>query len=178
MGDQVEAARRQAFQQLQPVCSSLLLTRGDASAMSDGLDELLQRLQTISPAGLQACSDYVLFPLLFIADSVQICRSAKGGAPSCLSCCLTLSSNVVDMNGAVGAGISAAPLSVPAASSDRVAEQALACCRAVLEHSAVTHAARFHELLQRISAVAALHRSSATEEVNFFLKAHCWGMFL
>ena len=66
----------------------------------------------------------------------------------------------------MGAGTPAAQLSVPAAASDRVAEQALACCAAVLARSAVTHADRFHELLQRISAVAALDRASATEEVG------------
>ena len=91
MGDQqAEAARRQAFEQLQPICSQLLSKRGDASAMSSCLDELLQRLQTISPAGLQACGDYVLFPLLFITDSIHLGRSAKGRDSRPLSCVVPL----------------------------------------------------------------------------------------
>lgn len=83
-----EAARRLVFKQLQPLCSSLLLHRSDAQALSGALLELFALLQTVDEAGLLDCSDYSLFPLLFIVDSTYALRNETGKyalADACLT---------------------------------------------------------------------------------------------
>ncbi|KAK9820989.1 hypothetical protein WJX81_002818 [Elliptochloris bilobata] len=68
------------------------------------LERLEEVLPSVEPAGMAACVDYVLFPLLFTVDSAALLRAPEppGGA------------------------VPRAP-AVPAASSDRVAERALRC---------------------------------------------------
>jgi hypothetical protein len=61
-------------------------------------------LESVGPAGLQGCWDYVSFPLLLLLDSVQQSRQE-------------------------GAAAAAGQLPVPAAKSDRVAEAALRCIK-------------------------------------------------
>ena len=61
------------------MCSQLLVKRTDAGGMQECLNVLAAELQSIDRAGLQACTDYVLFPLLFIVDSVHAFR----GVPIC-----------------------------------------------------------------------------------------------
>ena len=58
------------------MCSQLLIKRADAAAMQQRLQNLEHELQAIDRAGLQACTDYVLFPLLFIIDSIHASRGA------------------------------------------------------------------------------------------------------
>lgn len=178
MASSVESARRQAFTKLQPVCSQLLQMRADAAAMAERLDELLLILQTTSQAGLQACGDYVLFPLLFIVDSISILRSAPGAAmlhpvhlhPAQVAPRIETERGLSGGTGNAGAATPPAA-SVPAASSDRVAEQALACCRAVLEAHAVADEQQCMDLLQRFSSVVALSRAFAAEEVMAYVAA-------
>ena len=54
----------------------------------------------------------------------------------------------------------------PAAKSDQVAEQGLACCWTLLTRCPVTSPTQLINLLQRFGAVAALPRRTATEEVS------------
>ena len=58
------------FQQLQPVCSLLLKHRADAASLGGDLQRLQHLLAAAEPVGLAGCMDYVLFPLLFGADSI------------------------------------------------------------------------------------------------------------
>ena len=73
-----EAERRQAFTRLQPICSSLLQDRTNASTVLQHLDALRRTLEDISDRGLRGCSEYVLFPLLLLVDSVAASRLSEG----------------------------------------------------------------------------------------------------
>jgi hypothetical protein len=99
--------RQQAFQALRPVCAGLLQLRSSPDELRASLQHLDGVLAQVSPAGLQACWDYVCFPLLLLVDSVQQCRQGDGAA----------------------AAAAAQELPVPAARSDRVAEAALSCVK-------------------------------------------------
>lgn len=71
-------SRRVTFQQLQPICSCLLQHRSDARELSNALRDLNALLQTVDGAGLLGCSDYVLYPLLFIVESIYVSRNKPG----------------------------------------------------------------------------------------------------
>jgi hypothetical protein len=80
-GLSVDARRtlaQEAFSQLRPVCAPLLLDRNDRSVLSGRLKELHEVLERLGPAGLQGCMDYVLYPLMFVVDSIPITRGAPG----------------------------------------------------------------------------------------------------
>ncbi len=74
----METARRVAFQQLRPLCSCLMQHRNDVPELSDALRKMDARLHALDRDGLQGCSDYVLFPLLFIVDSIYAVRNESG----------------------------------------------------------------------------------------------------
>ncbi|CAL8470133.1 g9675 [Coccomyxa elongata] len=136
-------SRRVTFQQLQPICSCLLQHRSDARELSNALRDLNALLQTVDGVGLLGCSDYVLYPLLFIVDSIYVSRNKPDGPAD-----------------------AAAVPPVPAAKSDKVAELALSCCKTLLERCPPPDRERVLELLHRIGAVAALKREAAAEEVR------------
>jgi hypothetical protein len=76
------AEQRRAFARLQPACAPLLALRGEPGALAAGLQRLAAALPGVSRAGLAACADYVLFPLLFVVDSAALLRApAAPGAP-------------------------------------------------------------------------------------------------
>ena len=68
------SAKHAAFARLKPVCSALLELRQDVKGLAAKLSELLSILTTEDPQGLQACTDYVLFPLLMIVDAAVLSR--------------------------------------------------------------------------------------------------------
>lgn len=74
----VEPARRLVFEQLQPLCSCLLQHRNDVRELSKALNDLSSLLCTLNVEGLRGCSNYVLFPLLFIVDSTYASRNKAG----------------------------------------------------------------------------------------------------
>ena len=76
MPDEIE--RRLAFTRLQPICSSLLQDRTNASIVLQHLDALRTTLKDVSDKGLRGCSEYVLFPLLLVVDSVAVSRLSEG----------------------------------------------------------------------------------------------------
>ena len=76
MPDEVE--RRLAFTRLQPVCSNLLQDRTSASTVLQHLDALRTTLEDVSDKGLRGCSEYVLFPLLLLVDSIAVSRLSEG----------------------------------------------------------------------------------------------------
>ena len=93
MGD----LRQATFRQLRPRCAKLLPLRSSTTELATELKELRALLSSASPVGLAGCLEYILFPLLFIVDS--IC-AVRGGSPpgskqplsvlirlGCCSCC-------------------------------------------------------------------------------------------
>lgn len=68
------SAKHAAFARLKPVCSALLELRQDGKGLAAKLRELLSIVTTEDPQGLQACKDYVLFPLLMIVDAAVLSR--------------------------------------------------------------------------------------------------------
>jgi len=76
------AEQRRAFARLQPVCAPLLALRSEPGALAAGLQRLAAALPGVGRAGLAACADYVLFPLLFVVDSAALLRApAPPGVP-------------------------------------------------------------------------------------------------
>ena len=83
MSDQGRQGQEKAlvFQQLQPVCSVLLRHRADAESLERDLQRLQHLLAAAEPVGLIGCMDYVLFPLLFGADSIVAKRKQGKYSP-------------------------------------------------------------------------------------------------
>ncbi len=75
----MENLRQATFRELRPICAQLLPLRTSCTALTALLEKLLAVLNTTSPVGLASCLDYVLFPLLFLVDS--ICAVRGGAAP-------------------------------------------------------------------------------------------------
>lgn len=92
--------------------------------------------------GLEACMDYVLFPLLIASDSIVATRQPSSQAPA-----------------------GQAP-ALPALKSDRAAELALSCLEALLRRCPGAAGAQTVALLNRLSAVVMLPASSTSEEVS------------
>ena len=111
------ARRHEAFQKLRPVCSVLLQQRSSASHLHEGLTALHSLLESIDPIGLSGCTDYVLFPLMLIIDSVAPSRQKQA------------STGTVASDPAVSPpsthGEEPGEAAVPAAKSDKVAEAAM-----------------------------------------------------
>lgn len=78
MTSQNNERKRAVFQQLQPVCSKLLEQRHDAPSMVQQLNALSTALADVDKLGLRGCFDYVLFPILFLIDSILALRSKAG----------------------------------------------------------------------------------------------------
>ena len=113
--DALAAARRhEAFQKLRPVCSVLLQQRSSASHLHEGLTALHSLLESIDPKGLSGCTDYVLFPLMLIIDSVAPSRQKQASADT------VASDPSVSTHGE-----EPGEAAVPAAKSDKVAEAAM-----------------------------------------------------
>lgn len=75
MGNQ----RQAVFQQLRPICAQLLPLRATAGKLTRELETLRRVVESANPKGLAGCLEYVLFPLLFLVDS--ICTTRRGSAP-------------------------------------------------------------------------------------------------
>lgn len=70
--------RRVAFSRLQPICSRLLQDRTNAGSVVQYLGALRDALNETSNKGLKGCSDYILFPLMLLVDSVVVSRVSSG----------------------------------------------------------------------------------------------------
>ena len=95
--------------------------------------------------GLEACVDYILFPLLIASDSIAATRQPSSQTPA-------------DREPAL-----------PALKSDRTAELALSCLEALLRRCPGAAGAQTVALLNRFSAVVMLPASSTSEEVSLQL---------
>ena len=80
MGD----LRQAAFQKLRPICAQLLPLRSSAGKLAKELDDLHAAIHSADPEGLASCLEYVLFPLLFLIDSICATRNASIPEGQCL----------------------------------------------------------------------------------------------
>lgn len=65
------------FQQLKPICSQLLQLKHDAKLLGEKLRILHRILKEADRDGLQACKDYVLFPLSILLDAIVAHRGGQ-----------------------------------------------------------------------------------------------------
>lgn len=104
-------------------------------------------LHEASQLGLQQCQDYALFPLLMMLDAIAATRQAIGTQQA-------------------QQGEAAGATAVPAMSSDRAAEAALACMLCLLRRCACQSGDSLLGLLRRLAAVLELPVGSASEEIR------------
>ncbi|KAK9808680.1 hypothetical protein WJX72_001826 [[Myrmecia] bisecta] len=104
-------------------------------------------------APIAGCTDYVLFPLLFIVDSVALTHQPPGARrPPAAG----------DQTSPQGE----AAIPIPAAKSDRVAERVLQCIEVVVRRCTMDSGDQMIQLLERIAVVAGLPVDRAAEEVR------------
>ncbi|KAG0557818.1 hypothetical protein KC19_11G159100 [Ceratodon purpureus] len=132
----VKQAARRTFAALRPVCIKLLET---VTTQPDACAELLIALQgvvrTEPVAGLQACLDYLLFPLVMLLDAAVACREKKG----------------VEGHRRLNVG-------------DKVAEGVVVCLRAVLEKCPCQSVSQMTTLIGKLTKAALLSPVEASEE--------------
>lgn len=165
------AARSRVFQTLRPLCARLMQLCSEPEALHSALGELAAVLPALEPAGLQACLDYVAFPLTAILASVAAARQAPSSGGSHPGGGASLQSGM--RGGTAAAGKEALPavpppaeLAVPAARSDRAAEAVLSCLHALLAHCALCEADQLVGVAQRLLPLVALPRAAGGEEVR------------
>ena len=95
-------------------------------------------LQGCSPSGLQGCIDYVMFPLLMMLDSIASTRQRVDGEPE----------------------TGATAVALPAMSSDRAAEAAVACLRCLLQRCSLQAGESLVAMLSRLAAILQLPTTS------------------
>ena len=70
----MHAEKSIAFQKLRPICSQLLQIKQDSKLLTRELMILHDVVVSTSKMGLQACRDYMLFPLFILLDAVVSCQ--------------------------------------------------------------------------------------------------------
>ncbi|KAF6264998.1 hypothetical protein COO60DRAFT_1187513 [Scenedesmus sp. NREL 46B-D3] len=152
-GPAAAEAKAQVFAQLKPICSQLLFLRGEPQLLQEKLDALALAVTAAHPTGLQACFDYVMYPLMFMLESVAAARTPASSSSSSSSS----SSN---------AGARAAAVTVPAMKNDLAAEAALQCVLALLLRVRELEQDQVLAVLQGAAGVLALPPGTATEEMR------------
>lgn len=126
---------------------------------------LREALGEVSAEGLALCADYVLFPLHMMLEAIAATRqpspsSAAGGKGQ---------QQPPPQGPAAAAGDAAAAgalMVLPAMSSDRAAEAALACVLSVLRRCPSPSGDGLLALLRRLAAVLELPQGAASEEIR------------
>jgi hypothetical protein len=144
-GPAAAEAKARVFAQLKPLCSQLLFLRAEPQQLQQKLDSLAAAVTTADPAGLQACFDYVTYPLLFMLESVAAARSPASSSE---------------------ARAGAAAVTVPAMKNDRAAEAALQCVVALLQRVQGLEQDQLLPVLKAAAGLLALPAGAATEEVR------------
>lgn len=127
---------------------------------------LQEALREVSAEGLALCTDYVLFPLHMMLEAIAATRqpgtssaaSGKGQQPP-----------PPQQGPAAAAGDAAAAgalMALPAMSSDRAAEAALACVLSVLRRCPSQSGDGLLALLRRLAAILELPQGAASEEIR------------
>jgi hypothetical protein len=154
-GPAAAEAKAHVFAQLKPLCSKLLFLRAEPQQLQQTLDSLAAAVAAADPVGLQACFDYVMYPLLFMMESTAAARSPASSSSSSST------------------GRTAA-VTVPAMKNDRAAEAALQCVLALLQRVQELEQDQMLPVLQAAAGMLALPPGAATEEVRLRLNG-CWG---
>lgn len=152
--DNSSSARSAIFQQLRPICTGLMQIRSQPDQLRQSLDQLTSVLQGANADGLQACFDYVSFPLLLMLDSVAAVRLPAAA-----------SADDGSAEPAPG-GAAAQQIAIPAASSDRVAEALVQCLQALLQRCRCADPDQLVTVLHKLVPLLQLDRSRASEELR------------
>lgn len=120
------------FSTLQPICSVILQSRSNPPELASSLSSLNTLLQEVDVQGLQACVEYVLFPLRLILD----CASGGGG---------------VGVGG--GEQQEQGGVAIPAARSGRVIEATLKCLFTVLSRCNIERKEQILSVIARLTAL-------------------------
>ncbi|MCO5562647.1 hypothetical protein L7F22_016275 [Adiantum nelumboides] len=147
-----EAAAKEAFAKLQPLCSRLLelpLRRGQSDLDTSLLLSLRDALRDVPLQGLQVCSDYVLFPLQLLLDASIASRSQR---------CSKETSTIQPIAGST----SKTPQDLYIV--DKIAEGVLGCVEELLLRCPVTTISQLSVLLRKLTAAAMLSSNEASEE--------------
>jgi len=122
------------FSTLQPICSVILQSRSNPPELTSLLSGLDTLLQEVDVQGLQACIEYVLFPLRLILD----CASGGGGEQQ------KQQHQHQHQQGGVA---------IPAASSERVVEATLKCLFTVLCRCNIERKEQILSVIARLTAL-------------------------
>lgn len=110
-------------------------------------------LQAATSAGLQQCQDYVMFPLLLMLDAIAANRqNTQNGQQQGAA--------------AASSGEAAALMALPAMSSDRAAEAALACLLQVVRRCIFQTSDSLLSILRRLASVLEISRDAVSEEIR------------
>ena len=115
------------------------------------LHQLTQIIQALEPAGMQACVDYVIFPLQVAVEAIATTRGSFGSTSDSSSSSSAAAPPVV---------------ALPALKSDKAAEAALGALLALLQRSRCSGGDQLLSLLQRLSCILVLPRKNISEEVR------------
>lgn len=110
----------------------------------------------MSAEGLALCADYVLFPLHMMLEAIAATRQPGQQPP-------TQQGLAAAAGDAAAAG---ALMALPAMSSDRAAEAALACVLSVLRRCPSQSADGLLALLRRLAAILELPQGATSEEIR------------
>jgi hypothetical protein len=147
-GPAAAEAKARVFAQLKPLCSQLLFLRADPQQLQQKLVSLAAAATAADPVGLQACFDYVMYPLLFMLESVAGARAPASSTSS------------------DARPPAAAAVTVPAMKNDRAAEAALQCVVSLLQRVQGLEQDQLLPVLQAAAGLLALPAGAATEEVG------------
>lgn len=162
-------ARRDAFAALRPICSRLLQLRGDAAAMRAALSDLARTLSEVPAPGLEACWDYVSFPLLIALDSAVAIQQKREAAAAAAAAGAGAGTGAAQQPRLRAEGVSAAAqpdAPVPAAGSDLVAEGLLECLALMVRRAPPGEADQLAPILEKLLPLLQVGPAFAPEEVR------------
>lgn len=137
------AVRSKVFSELKPLCTELFHLLGNSGHNKPQLlHSLTAYVREAPPLGLQACLDYILFPLLLLLDASVACRSAKHMD----------SVNSPRRDGTLFM------------ISDSVAEGVLSCLEELLRRCTLTTIDQLSMIIKKLTSGALLSPSEASEE--------------
>jgi hypothetical protein len=156
-GPAAAEAKARVFSQLKPICSQLLFLRAEPQQLQQTLASLAAAAAAADEVGLQACFDYVMYPLLFMLESIAACRTPPASNSSSSS----------------SSASRTAAVTVPAMKQDVAAEAALQCVLALLQRVRGLEQDQLLPVLQAAAGLLALPPGAATEEVGGWWVGFC-----
>lgn len=160
-----EDTRNNTFRVLQPICSRFFEYREDPEALYSLLRTLKEKIEISNPRGLQACLDYILFPLSMALDSIVACRrsSFERSAEDKVINVYDSSGNLDSMDQSQEKRLAVA---IPAMSLDRTAEIAVETVLCLLERCHCEREEQLVGILERLHLLLSVPRDKLSEEVR------------